>query len=146
MYDGGNQTLIFSNLFTVTCVENYVRVISLHILSLITEINRFVLLIDMSCNNVIFRLIYDQIVKAIDAVSREQLVQILAFVGMRNVTPVFSLVPTLGPFRTAALLPTITEEDRVILNNVQKIVEFLAAGTVSSSNGVSLWLCISVFS
>lgn len=84
--------------------------------------------------------------KAIDAVSREQLVQILAFVGMRNVTPVFSLVPTLGPFRTAALLPTITEEDRVILNNVQKIVEFLAAGTVSSSNGVSLWLCISVFS
>ncbi|KAL8484363.1 hypothetical protein ACS0TY_026877 [Phlomoides rotata] len=77
----------------------------------------------------------DEIVKAIDAVSREQLVQILAFVGMRNVTPVFSLVPTLGPFRTAALLPTITEEDKVILNNVQKIIEFLAAGTVSSSNG-----------
>lgn len=72
--------------------------------------------------------------KGIDAISREQLVQIMAIVGVRNVTPVFSLVPTLGPFRTAALLPTITEEDKVILNNVQKIVQFLAAGTTASSS------------
>ncbi|KAK4482529.1 hypothetical protein RD792_009688, partial [Penstemon davidsonii] len=76
----------------------------------------------------------DEIVKGIDAVTREQLVQIMAFLGIGNVSPLFSLVPTLGPVRTAALLPTITEEDKVILNNVQKIVEFLAAGTVSSSN------------
>lgn len=74
--------------------------------------------------------------KGIDAISREQLVQIMAIVGIRNVTPVFSLVPTLGPFRTAALLPTITEEDKVILNNVQKIVQFLAAGTTASSSEV----------
>lgn len=74
--------------------------------------------------------------KGIDAISREQLVQIMAFVGIGNVTPVFSLVPTLGPFRTAALLPTITEEDKVILNNVQKIVQFLAAGTAASSSQV----------
>ncbi|KAH6770223.1 Protein kinase superfamily protein [Perilla frutescens var. hirtella] len=81
----------------------------------------------------------DEIVKGIDAVSREQLVQIMAFLGIRNVTPVFSLVPTLGPFRTAALLPTITEEDKVILNNVQKIIGFLAAGTAASSNqGVNI--------
>ncbi|KAL0376895.1 UNVERIFIED_CONTAM: hypothetical protein Scaly_0807100 [Sesamum calycinum] len=76
----------------------------------------------------------DEIVKGIDAVTREQLVQIMAFLGIRNVSPVFSLVPTLGPIRTAALLPTITEEDKVILNNVQKIVGFLAAGTAASSN------------
>ncbi|KAG8369716.1 hypothetical protein BUALT_Bualt14G0042800 [Buddleja alternifolia] len=76
----------------------------------------------------------DEIVKGIDAVTREQLVQIMAFVGVGNVSPVFSLVPTLGPIRTAALLPTITEEDKVILNNVQKIVQFLAAGTAASSN------------
>ncbi|KAI3469930.1 hypothetical protein Pfo_026592 [Paulownia fortunei] len=76
----------------------------------------------------------DEIVKGIDAVTREQLVQIMAFLGIGNVTPVFSLVPALGPIRTAALLPTITEEDKIILNNVQKIVEFLAAGTVASSN------------
>ncbi|KAL7145143.1 hypothetical protein ABFS83_07G060000 [Erythranthe nasuta] len=76
----------------------------------------------------------DEIVKGIDAVSREQLVQIMAFVGIRNVTPVFGFVPTLGPIRTAALLPTVTEEDRIILNNVQKIVGFLAAGSAASSN------------
>ncbi|KAK6161792.1 hypothetical protein DH2020_005173 [Rehmannia glutinosa] len=75
-----------------------------------------------------------QIVKGIDAVTREQLVQIMAFLGVGNVTPVFSLVPTLGPIRTTALLPSITEEDKVILNNVQKIVEFLAAGSAASSN------------
>ncbi|KAL0456822.1 UNVERIFIED_CONTAM: hypothetical protein Slati_1021400 [Sesamum latifolium] len=81
----------------------------------------------------------DEIVKGIDAVTREQLVQIMAFLGIRNVSPVFSLVPTLGPIRTAALLPTITEEDKVILNNVQKIVGFLAAGTpVSSNQGVNV--------
>lgn len=78
----------------------------------------------------------EQIVKGIDAVSREQLVQIIAFLGIGNVTPVFSLVPSLGPFRTAALLPTITEEDKVILNNVQKIIQFLAAGSAVSSNQV----------
>ncbi|KAK4425329.1 hypothetical protein Salat_1726900 [Sesamum alatum] len=81
----------------------------------------------------------DEIVKGIDAVTREQLVQIMAFLGIRNVSPVFSLVPTFGPIRTAALLPTITEEDKIILNNVQKIVGFLAAGTAASSNqGVNI--------
>ncbi|XP_072995694.1 uncharacterized protein [Typha latifolia] len=69
--------------------------------------------------------ILDEIVKAIDAVSREQLVQITAALGIRNSAPVFSMVP----LRTAALLPTITEEDKVILNNVQKVVKFLTAGT-----------------
>ncbi|KAL3620061.1 hypothetical protein CASFOL_034973 [Castilleja foliolosa] len=81
----------------------------------------------------------DEIVKGIDAVTRQQLVQIMAIFGIGNITPVFSLVPTLGPIRTSALLPTITEEDEVILNNVQKIIEFLAAGTaVSSNQGVNV--------
>ncbi|XP_065862860.1 uncharacterized protein [Euphorbia lathyris] len=69
----------------------------------------------------------DEIVKGIDAVTREQLVQILAVLGIQNATPVFSMVP--GPFRPSAFLPTITEEDKVILNNVQKVVEFLTAGS-----------------
>ncbi|KDP20323.1 hypothetical protein JCGZ_06409 [Jatropha curcas] len=69
----------------------------------------------------------DEIVKGIDAVTREQLVQILSILGVRNAPPVFSMVP--GPFRPAGLLPTITEEDKVILNNVQKILEFLTAGS-----------------
>ncbi|XP_075504820.1 uncharacterized protein LOC142542204 [Primulina tabacum] len=76
----------------------------------------------------------DEIVKGIDAITREQLVQIMLLLGIRNISPVFGFIPTLGPFRTAALLPTITEEDKLILNNVQKIVGFLGAGTIPSSD------------
>nr|CAB3451492.1 unnamed protein product [Digitaria exilis] len=71
--------------------------------------------------------ILDEIVKAIDAVSREQFIQIAASFGIGNATPVFSMVPV----RARALLPTITEEDRVILNNVEKVMKFLTSGTAS---------------
>ncbi|KAJ4955204.1 hypothetical protein NE237_011987 [Protea cynaroides] len=74
----------------------------------------------------------DEIVKGIDAVSREQLVQIMATLGIGNSTPIFTMVPAFGLFKPAALVPTITDEDRVILNNVQKVVEFLIAGTLYS--------------
>lgn len=70
-----------------------------------------------------------QIVKGIDAVTREQLVRAMALLGFGNALPVFSMVPSFGLFKPAGLLPTITEEDRVILNNVQTVVEFLAAGS-----------------
>lgn len=80
--------------------------------------------------------------KSIDAVTREQLVQIMAILGIQNPAPIFSMVPALGPLRPAALLPTITEEDKVILNNVQKIIEFLTAGSISSSSQVLKSLCL----
>ncbi|KAL3726748.1 hypothetical protein ACJRO7_031616 [Eucalyptus globulus] len=83
----------------------------------------------------------DEIVKGIDAVTREQLVQVMAALGLRNVSPVFSMVPSFGPFKPAALLPTVTEEDQVILNNVQTIVEFLTAGSSisrTSNQGVDV--------
>jgi aarF domain-containing kinase len=70
-----------------------------------------------------------QIVKGIDAVTRDQLVQIMSVLGVGNAAPVFSMVPAFGPLKPAGLLPTITEEDKVILNNVQKVVEFLTAGS-----------------
>ena len=70
--------------------------------------------------------------KGIDALSREQLVQVMAALGIGNPAPVFSMVPSFGPIRPAGLVPSITEEDRVILNNVQKIVGFLTAGSSSS--------------
>ncbi|KAB1203751.1 hypothetical protein CJ030_MR8G011187 [Morella rubra] len=83
----------------------------------------------------------DEIVKGIDAVTRDQLVQIMAVLGVQHAPPVFSMVPAFGPFKPAALLPTVTEEDKVILNNVQKVVEFLAAGSSpsrSSSQGADV--------
>lgn len=79
-----------------------------------------------------FPFITKQIVKGIDAVTREQLVRITALLGFANVLPIFSMVPAFGPFKPAGLLPTVTEEDRVILNNVQKVVEFLTAGSSMS--------------
>lgn len=74
----------------------------------------------------------DEIVKGMDAIAREQLVQIMAVLGMGDAAPVFSMVPAFGLIKPAALLPTVTEEDKVILNNVQKIVEFLTAGSSKS--------------
>lgn len=78
-----------------------------------------------------------QIVKGIDALSREQLVQITTALGIGNSTPIFSMVPTFGRLRPAGLLPTVTEEDKVILSNVQKVVEFLTGGgSMSTINQV----------
>lgn len=74
-----------------------------------------------------------QIVKGIDALSREQLVQLMSVFGVRNFAPVFSMVPTVGPFKPVGLLPSITEEDKIILSNVQKILEFLTAGSSISA-------------
>lgn len=53
----------------------------------------------------------------------------MAILGIGNPAPIFSMVPAFGPFKPAGLLPTITEEDKVILNNVQTVVEFLTAGS-----------------
>ncbi|XP_043706526.1 uncharacterized protein sll0005-like [Telopea speciosissima] len=74
----------------------------------------------------------DEVVKGIDAVSREQLVQIMATLRIGNSAPIFTMVSAFGPFKREALIPTITDEDRVILNNVQKVVDFLSAGTLKS--------------
>lgn len=57
----------------------------------------------------------------------------MSLLGVQNASPIFSMVPTIGPFKPAALIPTITEEDKVILNNVQKVLEFLTAGSSLSS-------------
>ncbi|KAG2403232.1 Protein ACTIVITY OF BC1 COMPLEX KINASE 3 [Vigna angularis] len=81
----------------------------------------------------------DEIVKGIDAITREQLVRTMSILGIQNATPVFSMVPTVGPFKPAALIPSITEEDEVILNNVQMVVEFLTAGSsLSRTSGQGL--------
>ncbi|KAK1395415.1 UbiB domain protein [Heracleum sosnowskyi] len=80
----------------------------------------------------------DEIVKGIDAITRQQLVQVMAVLGIGNTAPVFSMVPAFGRIRPVGLVPTITEEDKIILNNVQKIADFLTSGasTPRSSNQV----------
>ncbi|KAG0474732.1 hypothetical protein HPP92_014418 [Vanilla planifolia] len=80
--------------------------------------------------------ILDEIVKAIDAVSREQLTRINSALGFGRIGLVFSM----APMRPAALLPIVTEEDKAILNNVEKVVKFLTAGTstVSANQDVNV--------
>jgi hypothetical protein len=68
--------------------------------------------------------------------------QITAYFGLGNATPVFGMVPV----RARALLPTITEEDRVVLNNVEKVVKFLTSGTATPAmNGVCILISASMY-
>lgn len=71
--------------------------------------------------------ILDEIVKGIDALSREQLANLSTILGVERLIPVFGTVPLLGSIRSAALLPTVTVEDKIVLNNVRRILEFLTA-------------------
>lgn len=76
--------------------------------------------------------------KGIDAVSRQQTVQLMSALGVGNSFSIInSMVPAVGPLRPTVILPTVTEEDRIILNNVQKVVEFLTAGTSKSMSTTS---------
>uniref|UniRef100_A0A0D6R6K3 Protein kinase domain-containing protein n=1 Tax=Araucaria cunninghamii TaxID=56994 RepID=A0A0D6R6K3_ARACU len=77
--------------------------------------------------------ILDEIVKGVDAISREQLANLSTLLGIERLVPVFGIVPVLGSLRPAALLPTVTEEDRIVLNNVRRILEFLTAGSSFSN-------------
>ncbi|GMH08021.1 hypothetical protein Nepgr_009861 [Nepenthes gracilis] len=84
----------------------------------------------LSEKGIFFReFLLDEVVKGIDAITREQFVRIMAVLGFGNAAPIFSMVPAFGPIRPSAFLPTITEEDRVILNNVEKIIAFLTEGS-----------------
>ncbi|RZC62326.1 hypothetical protein C5167_024076 [Papaver somniferum] len=57
----------------------------------------------------------------------------MAALGVGNSFSIInSMVPSFGPLRRTTFLPTVTEEDRIVLNNVQKVVGFLTAGTPNS--------------
>eukprot|EP00252_Welwitschia_mirabilis_P024546 TRINITY_DN7324_c0_g1_i1.p1 TRINITY_DN7324_c0_g1~~TRINITY_DN7324_c0_g1_i1.p1 ORF type:complete len:797 (+),score=157.28 TRINITY_DN7324_c0_g1_i1:88-2478(+) len=73
--------------------------------------------------------ILDEIVKGIDAISREQLVNLTQMSGIERLIPVFGAVPLMDSTKRAAVLPTVTEEDKIVLNNVRRITEFLTEGS-----------------
>ncbi|BBN12396.1 aarF domain-containing kinase [Marchantia polymorpha subsp. ruderalis] len=79
--------------------------------------------------------ILDEVVKGIDAVSREQLARVMVGLGIDRLRPVLSVVPIPG-LRPFVLVPTVTPEDETVLNNVRRIVAFLSVGT-SSSRSIS---------
>ncbi|GBG74677.1 hypothetical protein CBR_g19084 [Chara braunii] len=67
-----------------------------------------------------------QLVKSIDAVSRDRLAKLVSVFGMEAVIFPFRLP---GAVRPLTLSPSLTEEDRKVVDNVKKILEFFAAGT-----------------
>ncbi|KAG2426596.1 hypothetical protein HXX76_012912 [Chlamydomonas incerta] len=68
----------------------------------------------------------DELVKSIDALSREQAIAVVTTLGLQN-----AVVPVLLPGAPRAFLPlapSLTEEDRRVVENVTKIAAFLGRG------------------
>ncbi|CAK9230427.1 unnamed protein product [Sphagnum jensenii] len=76
--------------------------------------------------------ILDEVVKGIDAITREQLAQLVVISGLDRLNPVLSSMILPGGLRPTILIPVVTQEDEIVLNNVRCIVGFLSAGTPSS--------------
>jgi aarF domain-containing kinase len=72
------------------------------------------------------------VVKGIDAITREQLAQLVVISGLDRLNPVLSSMILPGGLRPTILIPVVTQEDEIVLNNVRCIVGFLSAGTRSS--------------
>ncbi|GAB4818789.1 hypothetical protein N2152v2_005835 [Parachlorella kessleri] len=69
----------------------------------------------------------NELVRSIDALSREQLLQLLTVLGLQN-----ARLPLLLPGARKlflAVAPTITPEDRRVVENVAKLVDFLTGGS-----------------
>ncbi|XP_024533437.1 uncharacterized protein LOC9641772 [Selaginella moellendorffii] len=84
--------------------------------------------------------ILDEVVKGLDALSREQVARALPLLGLNRIDTILRSMPVVGvfasalPFMPHRLLPTITaitEEDELVLNNVYKIISFFVEGTPS---------------
>ncbi len=71
-------------------------------------------------------------VKGIDAITREQLAQLVVISGLDRLNPVLSSMILPGGLKPTILIPVVTQEDEIVLNNVRRIVGFLSAGTPSS--------------
>jgi aarF domain-containing kinase len=68
----------------------------------------------------------DEAVKSIDALSRDQFGQLVALLGLQN-----AMLPVLLPGaarRLIPLAPAVSEEDRMVVANVAKVVNFLSGG------------------
>eukprot|EP00887_Chlorella_sp_A99_P006706 scaffold3.g6706.t1 len=70
----------------------------------------------------------DEVVKAIDAMSRDQLRALLGALGLQNL-----VLPVLLPGARRLFVPVappLSPEDRLVVDNVAKIADFLAGGSV----------------
>eukprot|EP00246_Nothoceros_aenigmaticus_P008305 TRINITY_DN22893_c0_g1_i1.p1 TRINITY_DN22893_c0_g1~~TRINITY_DN22893_c0_g1_i1.p1 ORF type:complete len:183 (+),score=20.14 TRINITY_DN22893_c0_g1_i1:33-551(+) len=78
--------------------------------------------------------ILDEVVKGIDAVSREQLGRFVVSTGIYRLNPLLSVVPLPGTTRSISLIPTVTSEDEKVITNMKRVVKFLSAGTPAAKS------------
>lgn len=70
--------------------------------------------------------IMDEVVKAIDAMSREQAIAVVQSLGLGGAR--FPLLVPGAKTMSLPFAPSLTEEDRRVVENVSKIVNFLSRG------------------
>ena len=75
--------------------------------------------------------VLDEVVKSIDALSRDQLVLLASSLGVSSLAVP---VPLPGAINSLQLVPEVSEEDRKQVENVTKMVQFLVAGGSSGGN------------
>ena len=78
----------------------------------------------------------DELVKSVDALSREQFRQFVMSMDLQNV-----MVPNVMPFAERPMLPlspTVTESDRQVLQNIHTILSFLLGGNSSIGTATDL--------
>lgn len=75
-----------------------------------------------------------QVVKGIDAVSRQEIGRFVISTGIYRLNPILSTMPLPGATRSISLIPTVTSEDEKVINNMRKVVEFLSAGTPAAKS------------
>jgi hypothetical protein len=63
-------------------------------------------------------------------VTREELARVVMSLGLQRFDPIISSFTLPGFRRPVSLVPTVTREDEVVLNNVRRIMAFLAAAKV----------------
>lgn len=78
--------------------------------------------------------ILDEVVKGIDAVSREQLAELVVTFGFDRMIPSLSTLPVFSFLRPAFLLPSMTMEDQVVVNNTRRVLSFLVDGTPAAKS------------
>ncbi|KAH7416531.1 hypothetical protein KP509_14G095700 [Ceratopteris richardii] len=73
--------------------------------------------------------ILDEVVKGIDAISRDQLAKLVVSFGLDRMVSSTVRVPFLPIWRPSLFLPSLTVEDEIVVNNTKKVLSFLIDGT-----------------
>lgn len=83
---------------------------------------------------------WSQVVKGIDAVTREELAKVVLSLGLQRFDPLINSLLLPAFRRPLSVVPIVTREDEVVLNNMRRIVAFLSKGS-PAARSVSAQVC-----